>query len=329
MRPAPVMLPMEAIPSPLLRGDALVTAQSASTYLTSFLVAALCMALLVAAFVQLLSPLMAGWGQRVGVRGWLSRASRSLRDVEPGFYHSDRSSEDSHTDAFWLVRALRELDEDSELLLHEAVSRVQQAQMLIKEQNGKGTLFQLLLSSRTGKVRLAPFFGTGVSDEHFMYGIQGELRAAVARPSEQTPLLMLATAGASLEEVMVPLVAVDLLATWRPEAALRLGNAGEIDRAGDRFPALAAAAAAIAALDQQVGLAVERALDDLQRSLARLGAWTMRVVSIGLGVAGSLFGSLILDLPSNVTLWSIGVTGGVLSILLRDGVSAAVSRSFK
>lgn len=326
MPPAYPLRSVHDLPSTLYHGDALLTVQSAATYLTSFLIAALCMALLVAAFVQFLAPLTAALSQRGGWAAWRRRTVSAIGNEWINVGDSYKVPDPVFTAPSWLYYAMRELGEDKIDLIVEANQLIKAACRDLKPIN-RSPLANLRIPYliQLGR-RVLPQTISGVSDEQFMSGIQSGFRAALAHPSSHTPLFLMAVANESLRDVAVPLLTLDLLALRDPEAALRLGEAASTEQVRAPSPELVAASAAISGLDLLAERVSERGLDDLQRSLARLGAWYTRIVSVALGFGGTMVGSVILESRSGMTLWSIGLTAGVLAILLRDGLSAVINR---
>lgn len=310
--------------------DALATARDLSGYLTHLMVGALCVALLVAAFVQFLAPLSAAVGQRMGVQAWIRRAHRSMRPV---FVQPDGrpdGSDGRHPVPGWLRLALEEVHPADDQLLADAVARVEQGRAEISDVASRARWW--LLAAFAGPGRDARSLGSlrrvGSADASFMFAVQGDLRAAVAAPVARMPLFLLATAGMSHHREVMPLVITDLLATRRPDVALQLASpAGDPGDGRHVRPGLAAASGALAALDDAAARTAERNLDDLQRSLARFGAWASRALAIALGLTAALVAQWLLGVGPDPTALSVGVSGGVLAILLRDGLAALAAYS--
>lgn len=310
--------------------DALATAQDLSGYLLHLLLAALCVALLVAAFVQFLAPLTYALGQRLGVASWLRRTAWSIR---PSLPWPDGDPDDpGHRQPApgWLRRALNDVGVPEDRLFADALSRIEAGRAELEESFSRTGWrpFNWLGRARTGPSSYGSLTRVGASDETFMFGVQSDLRAAMAAPAARMPLFLLATAGMSQRREVMPLVIMDLLTTRMPEVTVTLAGAsatrGEEAQAS---PSAAAIGGALATLDELAAKTAERNLDDLQRSLARFGAWSARVLAILLGLMTASVAQWLLGVRPDPTSISVGLSGGVLAILLRDGLAVLAARS--
>jgi hypothetical protein len=317
--------------SSMRRGaDALATAQDLSGYLLHLLVAALCVALLVAAFVQFLAPLTYALGQRLGVASWIRRTVWSMKrfpslpDVIP------HDPEDQRRSLGWLHRGLRDVGFSREMLFADALSQIEEGMMELERDASRTAWFPFL---RMGRARIdlrsyGSLIRVGASDEAYMFGVQSELRGAVAAPVTRMPLFLLATAGMSPHREIMPLVVMDLLATRMPEVSVKLAGRLSGDAEGKQVsPTVAAMGEAMAMLDDLAAKTTERNLDDLQRRLARFGAWWARMLAILLGLITAAVAQWLLGVLPDPTSLSVGLSGGVLAILLRDGLALLVARS--
>jgi hypothetical protein len=313
--------------------DALATSQDLSGYLLHLLAASLCVALLVAAFVQFLAPLTYALGQRLGVASWLRRTAWSMGPFLSRHDGGPNNPGHRHPAPGWLRRALDGLGVvgiSGDRLFAEALRRIEAGRAELEKSSSR-TRWMPFPWFATPKIEPRSYGSltrVGASDEAFMFGVQGDLRAAVASPVAKMPLFLLATAGMSHRYEVTPLVVIDLLTTRRPEVMVKLAEvSGALGEGMQASPFAAAISGAIAALDELAAKTAERNLDDLQRSLARFGAWSARVLAILLGLVTAFVAQWLLGVRPDPTSLSVGLSGGVLAILLRDGLAVLAARS--
>lgn len=160
-----------------------------------------------------------------------------------------------------------------------------------------------------------------------MFGVQSAFRAAAASPESNVPMLLLATAGMSRRNEVLPLVVMDIFSKRRPDLALKFTAASARERTEDFPPTFSVAVAGLALLDDAVARNSERVLDELQQRLSRSAAMAVRSLALLLGFGGAAVAQWQLKVPPNAVFITVGLAGGVLAILLRDGQAALTSRS--
>ncbi len=279
-----------------------------ASYFTSALVAAVCIAVIVAAFVQLLRPLIRTLGQRLQLSGWVrQRKDHQFAVRTPG----------------WLATALGDLGPDK---LDERL------EMRLDEARGH---------YRSGFLSLSAFgissVPTALPDELFMSAVQADAKAALAHPLRNPRLFDILTAELP-PETRSALLAMDLIATSQPELALQLAGAAQAHEAastsspGDETAPYGVyhaqshamrevAPAALAAAEQDAAGAADRCLDDLQRRLLTSSLWFDRGVAVAAGLGLSLVAALRTDVQSLPTILLVGLAGGVMAVLIDDLLS--------
>jgi len=303
-----VLVKAEMQPSPLTAMDAL------ASYVTAMLIAATCIAIVTAAAVQLLRPLLSAGNQMRCIYDWgLERLRRSYQKVHS---FTDQDS--------WLTRQA----------YHYPILIAARSEALdtLREAANKPIRTLRILLIKWGRDLIVEQFGIRtrpamLSDEVFMAGIQNEVRSVIARPADNVPLFLVATADLSAVD-QIDLLTLNCAARRDPSAMARLlapvdtkdNSMGKADDQNYDLNSL------VATLEDVASGSMETALDQLQRRLLSRRSIVSRLFTLTLALLVSMGAAWASSVMLSVNVYAVGFISGLLAVALRDMLGVGMKR---